>query len=280
MGLLDGIGDWILETITSWLVELVEIFISFLQNVLFNYNGLGGIALQAYNFFVWFGGLLLVVVALGTVITQIISETETSQQADVWRTLVGSVKAGGLLFILPVAIAFVMTGIIKPSTDYFIGLMGDELITSIESLIGSDSFVDAFGGALSQLLIWLFVMVVLGFFTIKIFVEQAQLLMDEILSPLVAISVVSETFNFVDNWWRDILSHTVTIIVLTLSMALFVEALTMQSDTIWTKLPALIGTGVLVISGPSLVKSIWYSSGTARTGQGMARTAMHMISRR
>ena len=87
MGLLDGIGDWILETITSWLVELVEIFISFLQNVLFNYNGLGGIALQAYNFFVWLGGLLLVVVALGTVITQIISETETSQQADVWRTL-------------------------------------------------------------------------------------------------------------------------------------------------------------------------------------------------
>lgn len=280
MGLLDGIGDWILETITSWLVELVEIFISFLQNVLFNYNGLGGIALQAYNFFVWLGGLLLVVVALGTVITQIISETETSQQADVWRTLVGSVKAGGLLFILPVVISFVMTGIIKPSTDYFIGLMGDELITSIESLIDSDSFVDAFGGALSQLLIWLFVMVVLGFFTIKIFVEQAQLLMDEILSPLVAISVVSETFNFVDNWWRDILSHTVTIIVLTLSMALFVEALTMQSDTIWTKLPALIGTGVLVISGPSLVKSIWYSSGAGRTGQGMARTAMHMISRR
>lgn len=280
MGLLDGVGDWILETITEWVTELVEIFISFLQNVLFSYDGLGGIALEAYNMFVWFGGLLLVVVALGTVITQIISETEESQEADIWRTLVGSVKAGALLFIMPVTIGVVMNGIIEPLTDYFIGLMGDEVITSVENLIGSESFVDAFGGVLGQLLIWLFVMIVLGFFTVKIFIEQAQLLMDEILSPLVAISVVSESFNFVDNWWRDILSHTVTIIVLTLSMALFVEALTMEADTIWPKLPALIGTGALVISGPSLVKSIWYSSGAGKTGQGMARSAMHMISRR
>jgi len=280
MGLLDGLGDWILETLTEWLIELVEIFISFLQNVMFSYDGLGGIALEAYNIFVWFGGLLLVCVALGVVITQLVSEAEGSQEADIWRTLVGSVKAGALLFIMPVAIALVMNGIIEPFTDFFIGLMGDELIVSVEGLVGSESFVDAFGGVLGQLLIWLFVMIVLGFFTVKIFVEQAQLLMDEILSPLVAISVVSENFNFVDNWWRDIVSHTVTIIVLTLSMALFVEALTMEADTIWPKLPALIGTGVLVISGPSLVKSIWYSSGAGKTGQGMARSAMRMISRR
>ena len=104
--------------------------------------------------------------------------------------------------------------------------------------------------------------------------------MDEILSPLVAISVVSETFSFIENWWRDIISHTVTIVVLTLSMALFVEALTMESETLWPKIPALIGTGALVISGPSLVKSIWFSSGIGRTGQGVARSAMHLVSRR
>jgi len=278
--MFDTLGDWILETITEWLVELVEIFISFLQNVLFSYDGLGGIALEAYNMFVWFGGLLLVCVALGTVITQLLSEAEGSQEANIWRTLVGSVKAGALLFIMPAAIAVTMSGIINPFTDYFIGLMGDELLVSVEGLVGSESFNDAFGGLLSQLLIWLFVMIVLGFFTVKIFVEQAQLLMDEILSPLVAISVITENFNFVDNWWRDIVSHTVTIIVLTLSMALFTEALTMEANTIWSKMPALIGTGVLVISGPSLVKSIWYSSGAGKTGQGMARSAMHMITRR
>lgn len=276
----DDLGTQILEMIRDWLIELVEIFINFLQNVLFNYEGLGGIALQAYDLFVWFGGLLLVSVALGKVITQLVGEAEGSQEANIWHTVVGSFKAGMLLVIMPFTVSVVMNGIIEPFTDYFVGLMGDEMIVSIESLVESESFVDVFGGVMGQLLIWLFVMIVVAFFIFKIFIEQAQLLMDEILSPLVAISVVSESFSFIDNWWRDIISHTVTIVVLTLSMALFVEALTMESDTIWMKLPALIGTGALVITGPSLVRSIWFSSGVGRTGQSMARSAMHLVARR
>lgn len=276
----DDLGTRILEMIRDWLIELVEIFINFLQNILFNYDGLGGIALQAYDLFVWFGGLLLVSVALGKVITQLVGEAEGSQEANIWHTVVGSFKAGMLLVIMPFTVSIVMNGIIEPFTDYFVSLMGDEMIVSIESLVESESFVDVFGGVMGQLLIWLFVMIVVAFFIFKIFIEQAQLLMDEILSPLVAISVVSESFNFIDNWWRDIISHTVTIIVLTLSMALFVEALTMETDTIWPKLPALIGTGALVITGPSLVRSIWFSSGVGRTGQSVAHSAMHLVARR
>ncbi|MCI3027551.1 hypothetical protein LMF32_00170 [Desemzia sp. C1] len=276
----DNLGTKILEMIRDWLIELVEIFISFLQNILFNYEGLGGIALQAYDLFVWFGGLLLVSVALGKVINQLVGEAEGSQEANIWHTVVGSFKAGILLVLMPFTVSVVMNGIIEPFTDYFVGLMGDEMIVSIESLVESENFVDVFGGVMGQLLIWLFVMIVVAFFIFKIFIEQAQLLMDEILSPLVAISVVSESFSFIDNWWRDIISHTVTIIVLTLSMALFVEALTMEADTIWTKLPALIGTGALVITGPSLVRSIWFSSGVGRTGQSVARSAMHLVARR
>lgn len=276
----DDLGTRILEMIRDWLIELVEIFINFLQNVMFSYDGLGGIALQAYDIFVWFGGLLLVSVALGKVINQLVGEAEGSQEANIWHTVVGSFKAGMLLVIMPFVVSIVMKGIIEPFTDYFIGLMGDEMIASVESLVESENFVDVFGGVMGQLLVWLLVMVVVAFFIFKIFVEQAQLLMDEILSPLVAISVVSETFSFIENWWRDIISHTVTIVVLTLSMALFVEALTMESETIWPKLPALIGTGALVISGPSIVKSIWFSSGIGRTGQSVARSAMHLVSRR
>lgn len=276
----DDLGTRILEMIRDWLIELVEIFINFLQNILFNYDGLGGIALQAYDLFVWFGGLLLVSVALGKVITQLVGEAEGSQEANIWHTVVGSFKAGMLLVIMPFTVSIVMNGIIEPFTDYFVSLMGDEMIVSIESLVESENFVDVFGGVMGQLLIWLFVMIVVAFFIFKIFIEQAQLLMDEILSPLVAISVVSESFNFIDNWWRDIISHTVTIIVLTLSMALFVEALTMETDTIWPKLPALIGTGALVITGPSLVRSIWFSSGVGRTGQSVAHSAMHLVARR
>ena len=278
--LFANMGNTILETIRDWLIDLVKIFISFLDKILFNYEGLAGIALDAFNLFVWFGGLLLVAVCLGKVLTQLLSEAEGSQEANIWHTIVGSIKAGSLLVIMPFAVSFTMTNIIEPFSTHFIGQMGESMIANIEQLVESETFVDAFGELMGQILIWLLVLVVVGFFIVKIFVEQAQLFMDEILSPLVAISVVTERFNFVENWWRDILSHTVTIIILTLSMALFIEAVVMDTQTIWGKLPAMIGTGALVVSGPSMVKSIWYSSGIGRSGQSALRSTVQLLARR
>lgn len=62
-------------------------------------------------------------------------------------------------------------------------------------------------------------------------------------------------------------------------MALFAEALTMNTDTIWGKLPLVIGSGTLVLSGPTVLKSIWFSSGVGRAGGGVARTLMYRFTR-
>lgn len=275
----DNIGDKITEMIIGWLKDLISLFVEFLQNSLFNYDGLAGYALDAYNLFVFFGGILLVSVCLGKVITQLFSESEGSEEANIWWTLVSSVKASALLVIMPLVVSLAMNYIIQPIGNYFIGNMGELTISSLDSAFQADSLPEVFSAGITQVVIWLFILIVLGFFVIKLFIEQAQLLIDEILSPLCAISVVTDDYNFMENWWRDILSHTVTSIVLTLSMLLFTEAITLQTDTIWGKLPALVGTGALVISGPSLVKSIWYSSGSGRAGSGMARAAFHRMLR-
>ena len=50
-------GNKILEMFTNWLKDLVNIFINFLSNILFNYDGLAGYALKAYNLFVFLGGI-------------------------------------------------------------------------------------------------------------------------------------------------------------------------------------------------------------------------------
>lgn len=275
----DNMGDRITEMIIGWLKDLINLFVEFLQNSLFNYDGLAGYALDAYNLFVFFGGILLVSVCLGKVLTQLFVESEGSEEANIWWTLVSSVKASALLVIMPLVVSLAMNYIVQPIGNYFIGNMGELTISSLDSAFQADSLPEVFSAGITQVVIWLFILVVLGFFVIKLFIEQAQLLIDEILSPLCAISVVTDDYNFMENWWRDILSHTVTIIVLTLSMLLFTEAITLQTDTIWGKLPALVGTGALVISGPSLVKSIWYSSGSGRAGSGMARAAVHRMLR-
>ena len=274
---MDTIGEKVLTMFTEWLQDLVDIFVNFLQHILFNYDGLGGYALKAYNLFVFFGGIMLVAVCLGKVITQLLSEAEGSQEANIWWTLVQSVKAGGLLVLMPLVISLSMNYVVKPFGNYFIENMGVISKNQIENMIDSDSFVEIFDSTMGVFLVWLFVLIVICFFVIKIVITTAQLTMDEIISPLCAISVVTDNYNFMDNWWRDILSHVVTLITLCLSMLLFTEALAMSGDTLWTKLPAMIGAGALVISGPSIVKSIWYSSGAGRSGMGVARTAINYV---
>lgn len=268
-------GNKILEMFTNWLQDLVDMFVNFLQNILFNYDGLAGYALKAYNLFVFLGGILLVAVCLGKVITQLLSEAEGSQEANIWWTIIQSVKAGALLVLMPLVISLCMNYIVKPLGSYFIENMGIVSSEQITNMTESDSFVQVFDSTMSIVVVWIFVLIVLGFFVIKMIITQTQLLMDEIISPRCAISVVTDNFNFMDNWWRDILSHVFTIITLSLSMLLFTEALALQTEAIWTKLPAIIGAGALVISGPSIAKSIWYSSGAGRSGMGMARTAVN-----
>jgi len=275
----ERIGNAILEWITNQLINLVNFFMEFISNVLFNYDGLAGIALDAYNFFAWFAGIALVAVCLGKIFSQMVSEAEGSSEATIAHTIVSTVKAGFLVVIMPFAVTFAFNQIIRPISEYFLGLLEDNLIENIEQLAESEHFVEVTGGLIGTFVIWLFVLVVFAFFVIKMFIEQAQLLMDEILSPMVAISVVTDDFNMVGSWWKEILRHTVTIITLTLSIALFGEALLMDTETIWGQLPAIIGSGALVIMGPSLLKSLWYKSGAGSSGQNAARSGMHMISR-
>lgn len=274
-----NIGERLQEMFLDWITSAIGMVVEFLQNTLLNYDGLAGLALDAYNLFVYVGGLLVVTLALAKVIQQLLSEAEGSQEANIWFTIVNSFKAGGLIVLMPFIISVTMNGIVQPISSYFIDEMGILTVDNIEGVINAENMPDIFSEGLNQVILMLFLLVVIGFYAFKLFVSQAQILILEILSPIVAVSVVSEDYDFMDNWWRDLLSHTLTIIVLTLCMALFTEALTMDTETIWGKLPFLIGSGALLLSGPTLLKSIWFSSGAGRAGGGVARTLMYRIIR-
>src|SRR5699024_3387583 len=161
--------------------------------------------------------------------------------------------------------------IVKALSEFFFSDIGISLKESINTLIESDSFNEAFGGLMSNLLVWLFVLIVVALFVIKMFIAQANILILEVLSLMVAISIANDSFEFTETCARDLLSHAVTIVVSVISMALFTESITANHDTIWSMLPAMVGSGALVISGPTLVKNIWFSSGAGRAGRSEAR---------
>lgn len=274
--MFSNIGDQILEMITGWLQDGIDVFVSFMENIIINYDGLAGTALSAYNVFVIVSGVLLVSVCLARVISMLLSEADGSEEASAWSIIVDTVRAGIALLLTPLIISVAMN-LIRILSGYFFNDIGNSLTENVQNLLEAENLPEAFTSGIGTLLIWLLVLIVVAFFVIKMFVSQAQILMNEILSPLVAVSISSENFDFMETWSRDLLSHTATIIVLTLSMALFVEVLTGDSaGSIWTILPGLIGTGALVVSGPTLIKNIWYSSGAGKTGQ----SALQMLIRR
>lgn len=272
---VSDIGDSVLEMISDWLKSVVDIFISFIKNILFNYEGLAGTALDAYNLFLWVSGLLLVIICLGKVLVMLMGEAEGSTEASAWNIIVDTVKAGIWLVLMPFIVSVTMN-VVRLISEFFFNNIDTTLKESINSLISSSDFKEAFDSLMGTFMIWLFILIVVGFFVVKMFIAQANILMLEILSPFVAVSIANDNFDFTETWGRDLLSHSVTIIVLVLSMALFTEALVADHETIWTMLPAMVGTGALVISGPTLVKNIWFSSGMGRTGQ----TVLRMVSRR
>src|SRR5699024_1025288 len=96
-----NIGERLQEMFLDWITSAIGMVVEFLKNTLLNYEGLGGLALEAYNLFIYLGGLLVVTLALAKVIQQLLSEAEGSQEANIWFTIVNSIKAGGLIVLMP-----------------------------------------------------------------------------------------------------------------------------------------------------------------------------------
>lgn len=260
------------EMIEKGLSDLVDIFVDFISSIVLNYDGLAGTAMKAYNIFIWLSGLLLVVLCLVEIIKMLLSEADSSQEANVWAIIVNTIRSGFMLVLAPFIISITMT-IIKALTEVFFDDMGETLKNNISNFLNSSSSLQIHQRGVGTIILFLFVIIVLGAFIIKMIVEQTQILMLEILSPIVAVSVMNENMNYINNWAKDLLSHAVTIVVLALSMALFIEATGGFTDGDVLEFISVLGTGALVIKGPSLIQSIRYKSGVGRAGQSAMRMA-------
>jgi len=271
-----NVSGLIEETLIKWIQSLIQDILQFINQFVFNYDGVAGYALEIYNLFVWLGGLLMVTLALGKVILQIISEGEGSQEASVYWVLVQAVKGSSLIFIMPIIISFIMNNLVMPIGTYIIDNIGEISTTLVNDMIdpNSEYFVEVFNGTISIIVFGIFITFVFIFFIFKMVLTQANILLNEILTPLVAISVMTENYNFVENWWRDLIMHSLTIIVLAISLLLFIESISLNQGEPFKQLPLIIGSGAMVITGPTLVKSIWYKSGLGRTGSSVARSVM------
>lgn len=265
------IKDKVMNMIEEWLNDLLTAVFKFLAEVLFNHEALSGLFLDVYRIFAVFGGVLLVAIVLFRILNAMLNEA-TNNESNIAEIIVSALKASVMVFLLPIILYFVVKEILYPLMEYMFVEIAGSSSDIITNSIESSMVVDVFGsGTMAITLLLLFLVVVFIVFTFKICVYHVDLIILEIFSVFAAITIATENYDFSEVWWREFLSQIVSIVTQVLLMAAIVQLLANFNS--WYDFMLIIGCGVLIIRGPSVLRSMWYSSGGAKGGISLGKSA-------
>ncbi|UYB50080.1 hypothetical protein OCI51_26295 (plasmid) [Lysinibacillus capsici] len=265
------IKEKVMNMIEEWLNDLLTAVFKFLAEVLFNHEALSGLFLDVYRIFAVFGGVLLVAIVLFRILNAMLNEA-TNNESNIAEIIVSALKASVMVFLLPVILYFVVKEILYPLMEYMFSEIAGSSSDIITNSIESSMVVDVFGsGTMAITLLLLFLVVVFIVFTFKICVYHVDLIILEIFSVFAAITIATENYDFSEVWWREFLSQIVSIVTQVLLMAAIVQLLANFNS--WYDFMLIIGCGVLIIRGPSVLRSMWYSSGGAKGGISLGKSA-------
>lgn len=265
------IKEKVMNMIDEWLNDLLTAVFKFLAEVLFNHEALSGLFLDVYRIFAVFGGVLLVAIVLFRILNAMLNEA-TNNESNIAEIIVSALKASVMVFLLPVMLYFVVKEILYPLMEYMFVEIAGSSSDIITNSIESSMVVDVFGtGTMAVTLLLLFLVVVFIVFTFKICVYHVDLIILEIFSVFAAITIATENYDFSEVWWREFLSQIVSIVTQVLLMAAIVQLLANFNS--WYDFMLIIGCGVLIIRGPSVLRSMWYSSGGAKGGISLGKSA-------
>lgn len=265
------IKDKVMNMIEEWLNDLLTAVFKFLAEVLFNHEALSGLFLDVYRIFAVFGGVLLVAIVLFRILNAMLNEA-TNNESNIAEIIVSALKASVMVFLLPVILYFVVKEILYPLMEYMFVEIAGSSSDIITNSIESSMVVDVFGsGTMAITLLLLFLVVVFIVFTFKICVYHVDLIILEIFSVFAAVTIATENYDFSEVWWREFLSQIVSIVTQVLLMAAIVQLLANFNS--WYDFMLIIGCGVLIIRGPSVLRSMWYSSGGAKGGISLGKSA-------
>ena len=268
---MDFIQDKVMDMLNDWMNDMLTAVFKFLAEVLFNHEALSGLFLDVYSVFAVFGGVLLVAIVLFRILNAMLSEA-TNHEGNISEIIMSSIKASAMVFLLPVILYFVVKEILYPLMEYMFVEIAGSSSDIITDSIASTMVVDIFGtGTMAATLLLLFLIVVFVIFTFKICVYHVDLIILEVFSVFAAITIATENYDFSEVWWREFLSQIVSIVTQVLLMAALVQLLANFNS--WYDFMLIIGCGVLIIRGPSVLRSMWYSSGGAKGGISLGKSA-------
>ena len=269
-----NIKESIMNMLNEWLEEILTAVFKFLAEVLFSHEALSGLFLDVYGIFAVLGGVLLVAIVLFRIVNALMSEAG-GQESNIADIIISALKASVMVFLLPVILYFVVSEMLYPLMDYMFHDIADSSSDLVSNMLATSFVTGVFpAGSMAAILLMLFLVIVFLFFTIKVCVYHVDLVILEIFSVFAAVTIATENYDFSEIWWREFLSQIVSITTQVLLMAAIVYLLANLNS--WYEFMLIIGSGILIIRGPSVLRSMWYSSGAARGGLSVGKTTTRL----
>lgn len=251
----------------------------FIGDGLFNHEALFGIAKNFYALMIGISSIILVCIALYRVVSAIMSEADQGSEVTVTTIILDSFKSSFFIMLLPILMYFVLNNIVQPIGSWMISEIGSSTGKQVKKVLKSGNIGEALGNGLVMTITFLFVAVAILTFIIKLCIYHADLMMLEVFSIVSAIHLATGDSGHLEVWIKEFMAQITTIIAQLLAMCVIVNIIT-GSNITYFKFALLIGMCVLLIRGPSFLRSMWYSTGAGSMQKKMATRLMLMSIRK
>ncbi|MEE1130246.1 MAG: hypothetical protein UHX00_01310 [Caryophanon sp.] len=276
MDIFGSLKEKLLEMFNEWLTDLLETVFRFLAQGLFAREGLTGLFADFYAVFITFGGALLLAILLYRILNMVLQEGAYSD-VNMAELLLSTLKASAMVLVFPVLLVLAHDKIVAPLGEYFFVDVANSSADTITSFFTSNNTMQELftTGSISALLFLLFLVVVFTVFAFKMCVYHADFVLLQILAIGAAVSIASDNYDYSDTWARESISQVISIIIHVLLMAALLSLI--ANLTSWYQFMLIIGCGILIIRGPTSLRSIWYSSGGAKGALNAGKVSTRML---
>jgi hypothetical protein len=230
------------------------------------------------NFLLALTSTIAVTIVLYKII-EVISRNAAGDAVSYGPVIINTLKSALLIPVMPFIQKILLEKVAYNMGNWMIGEGGKVSKAKIEEMLVPRNFAALhFQGAALLISLAVFALAFIAFlFSVAIF--HADVMFLYLLCPLTCVSVIADDNEYLGVWWRELLSQIVTILA---KIFLFIVALSilLNENITFVNFILLIGCCILLIKSMSVLRNMWYSSGSGRGMMGAMGGATKLAARR
>ncbi|QCH29070.1 conjugal transfer protein TrbL family protein [Clostridium tyrobutyricum] len=260
-------GDLLNNYFISCATSVLNASFDLAKKLVFTPQSLPSFANTIYNVFLGVGASLMTVILAVKLVQLMFDISNNCADYTVGELITRTIKSSAMILICPFLIKIVVGQIAFPLGDWIFSQMQSNTSDITTNFIKSSGISSITSGFVLFLIV-AFIAVASVCFFIKMCVYQVDLIFLQIYSVPVAISMISDDFNFMETWWRELISQVLTVITQLICMLGVTWAL--NNKFTWYSFMILFGCCVNLIKGPRILRDMWYSTGTGKSAAHMS----------